>query len=69
MDNEYLELVQERHKLKHQTKLMTVKQEDVVLIKGDKRNRGKWEIDIIDSFIVGRDRVIRGARLRAGGLV
>ena len=45
---------------------MTAKRGDVVLIKGDERNRGKWKIGIIESFIVGRDGVIRGARLRAG---
>jgi hypothetical protein len=44
---------------------MTANRGDVVLIKGDERNRGKWKIGIIESFIVGRDGVIRGARLRA----
>jgi hypothetical protein len=48
---------------------MTAKRGDVVLIKGDERNRGKWKIGIIESFIVGRNGVIRGARLRAGKLV
>ena len=64
--NEYFELLQERHKLKHKTQPMTAKRGDVILIKGDEQNRGKWKIGIIDSFIVGRDGVIRGARLRAG---
>ncbi len=64
--NEYLKSLRERHKLKHKTKQMTAERGDVVLIKGDERNRGKWKIGIIDSFIVGRDGVIRGARLRAG---
>ena len=64
--NEYLMSLRERHKLKHKTQPMTARRGDVVLIKGDERNRGKWKIGIIDSFIVGRDGVIRGARLRAG---
>ena len=64
--NEYLKSLRERHKLKHKTKQMTAERGDVVLIKGDERNQGKWKIGIIDSFIVGRDGVIRGARLRAG---
>ena len=50
----------------HKTKQMVAKRGDVVLIKGDERNRGKWRIGIIESFIVGRDGVVRGARLRAG---
>jgi hypothetical protein len=45
---------------------MAAKRGDIVLIKGDERNRGKWKIGIIESFIVSRDGVIRGARLRAG---
>jgi hypothetical protein len=45
---------------------MTAKRGDAVLIKGDERNRDKWKFGIIESFIVGRDGVIRGARLRAG---
>ena len=64
--NEYLKSLRERHKLKHKTKQMTAKRGDAVLIKADERNRGKWKIGIIESFVVGRDGVIRGAWLRAG---
>jgi hypothetical protein len=43
--NEYLKSLRERHKLKHKlkhkTKQMMAKRGDVVLIKGDERNRGK----------------------------
>ncbi len=45
---------------------MTAERGNVVLIKGDERNRGKWKIGITDSFIVDGDGVIRGARLRTG---
>ena len=37
-----------------------------MLIKGEERNRGKWNIGIIANLITGRDSVVRGARLRAG---
>ena len=43
-----------------------MKNGDVVLIKGNERNRGKWNIGIMVKLIKGRDRVVRAVRLRAG---
>ena len=59
---EYLKSLRERHKMQ----LITTKRGNVVLIKGDERNRRKWKIGIIGSFIVGKDGVVRGVHLRAG---
>ena len=39
---------------------------DVILNKGEERNRGKWRFGIVEQSIQGRDGVVRGARLRAG---
>ena len=39
---------------------------DVVLIKGDKRNRRKWSFGIVVKLIKGSDGVLRAPRLRAG---
>lgn len=64
--SEYLKALRERHNLKHKTKKLTVKPGDVVLIKGDERNRAKWKIGIVDHLIKGRDGIVRGVRLRAG---
>ena len=44
----------------------SLKQGDVVLIKGEQKNRGTWKIGIVDKLIKGRDLVVRGVRLRAG---
>ena len=52
--------------MKNQTKEMNAKPGDVVLIKGDERNRGKWKIGVIDTLIKGRDGIVRAVRLRAG---
>ena len=52
--------------LKHRKKECTLKQGDVVLIKGEERNRGKWKIGVVDQMFEGRDGVIRAVRLRAG---
>ena len=38
----------------------------MVLIQTEERNHRRWNIGIIVKLIKGRDRVVRGARLRAG---
>ena len=43
-----------------------MKEEDVMPIKGEGRNRGKWKIGVVERLIQGRDRMIRGAQLKAG---
>ena len=63
---EYLKSLRERHNLKHKTKEMTVQLGDVVLIQSPERNRGKWNIGIVNKLIKGRDGVVRAIRLRAG---
>eukprot|EP00112_Aurelia_sp_Birch-Aquarium-sp1_P001588 Seg1172.18 transcript_id=Seg1172.18/GoldUCD/mRNA.D3Y31 product="hypothetical protein" protein_id=Seg1172.18/GoldUCD/D3Y31 len=45
---------------------MDAKEGDVVIIKSDERNGGKWNLGIIVKLIKGRDGVVRAARLRAG---
>ena len=37
-----------------------------MMIKGDEKVRAKWKIDIVTKLITGKDKVVRGARLRAG---
>ena len=39
---------------------------DVVLIKGEERNRGKWNIGIVEEMIKGRDGTVRVMKLMAG---
>ena len=63
---EYVKALRERHNLKHDSKTPSLKEGDVMLIKGEERNRGKWNIGIITNLIIGRDGVVRAARLRAG---
>eukprot|EP00112_Aurelia_sp_Birch-Aquarium-sp1_P019404 Seg4793.1 transcript_id=Seg4793.1/GoldUCD/mRNA.D3Y31 product="hypothetical protein" protein_id=Seg4793.1/GoldUCD/D3Y31 len=63
---EYVKALRERHNLKHDSKIPSLKEGNVVLIKGEERNRGKWSIGIITNFITGRDGVMRAAKLRAG---
>ena len=43
-----------------------MKEEDMMLIKGEECNRGKWKIGVVEHLIRGRNGVIRGAQLSAG---
>ena len=62
---EYLKALRERHDLNHQTEEATLKEGDVILIKGERRKR-QMEVGLVERLIQGRDGVIRGAQLRAG---
>ena len=63
---EYIRSLRERHNLKHKTKELNLQVGDVVLIRSEERNRGKWNFGIVARIIKGRDRVVQAARLRAG---
>jgi hypothetical protein len=64
--NEYLRGLRERHDLTHNEKPNTISEGDVMLIRGDQKNRAKWKIGIVTELITGKDGVVRGATLRAG---
>ena len=64
--NEYMRALRERHDLRHHGKTGKLKEGDVVLIKGEEKNRGKWKLGIVDRLIPGRDGIVRAVRLRAG---
>jgi uncharacterized protein YwbE len=63
---EYLRALRERHKLKHGTNLVGPNVGDVVIIKNDERNRGKWQLGIVTQLLTGKDGIVRGAKVRAG---
>ena len=64
--NEYLRGLRERHNLTHNEKPNSLKIGDVMLIKGDQKNRSMWTIGVVTGLITGRDNVIRGAKLKTG---
>ena len=45
--NEYIKALTECHNLKHHQKTNAIKNRDLVLIKGENKNRGKWNIRIV----------------------
>lgn len=63
---EYLRGLRERHNLKHHGKQTSLKVGDVVIIKAEDKNRGKWPLGIVQELFPGRDGVVRAVRLRAG---
>ena len=63
---EYILALREQHNLKHKALELTVKTGDVVLIKGDKKNHGKWKMGIVKQIIPGCDRNVRAVKLKSG---
>ena len=63
--NEYVRGLRERHRMMNKSKI-SLREGEVVLIKGDEKNRGKWKLGRIEKMFPGRDGVIRAVRLRAG---
>ena len=66
---EYLKALRERHNMKHKENLNKLRVGDVVLIKGDSKNRGKWNIGIVLDLHIGKDGEIRAVKLRVRDLI
>lgn len=58
--NEYVKSLRESHSLKHNRNEMALKPGELVLIRGEERNRGQWRIGIVEKLIQGRDKAARG---------
>ena len=64
--DEYLTALRERHNLSHKEKPVKININDVVMIKGDEKNRGKWKIGIIENVFMVKDNTIRLIRIFTG---
>ena len=64
--SEYPRDLREQHNLKHKGSKVALAKEDVVIIRVEGENRGLWKLGIVEELITGRDRVVRGAKLRVG---
>ena len=62
---EYVKSLRERHTLKHSEERHP-KIGELLLIKSEDENRGKWRIGVVTDLIKGRDGVVRAAKLRVG---
>ena len=56
----------ERDNLIHKEKLVKINISDVLMIKGDEKNRGEWNIEIIENIFMGKDNVNRSLRIHTG---
>ena len=67
---EYLHGLRQRHafvnKVKKKEASGTLQVGDVVIVKSEQRNWGKWQLGIVEHLITGRDWVTRGAKLHTG---
>ena len=63
--SEYIKYLRERHDLSHKGE-SAFKEGDVVIIRGDEKNRAHWKLGIITTLMPGKDGVVRAIRLRAG---
>lgn len=61
---EYLTALRERHNLNHQRKKFQVAVGEVVIIKSDEKNRGRWPLGVVQELFLGRDGVVRGVKLK-----
>ena len=64
--HEHLAALRERHNLSHKEKSVKISINDLVMIKGDEKNRRKWKIEIIENIFMGKDNTIRSIRIRTG---
>lgn len=64
--NEYLKSLRERHRIVHDTAPLELKEGEVVIVRSEERNRGRWPLGIVTELIRGRDGIVRGAKLRSG---
>ena len=64
--SEYVRRLRERHNLKHPGKPCTLAVGDVVILKSEDKNWGKWPLGIVQELYPGRDGVVRAVKLRSG---
>ena len=50
--------------MQHKSKAVNINVGDVVMIKDESKERGKWKISIISELFQGKDDQIRGAQVK-----
>ena len=63
---DYLKVLREHHNLRSKAKKNQLSKGDVVLIQGDQKNRGRWDIGIVMKLNRGRDGAVPSARIKYG---
>ena len=63
---EYLVALRERHNCSGIGMASSLNPGDIVLIRSEEKNRGKWPLGVVVELFNGRDGVVRAVKLRAG---
>ena len=66
---EYLVALREWHNLIHEDKHADIQIDDIVIIKGQSKNRGHWKLAIVEKLHSGKDNVIRAVGLRTEKII
>ena len=61
---EYLTALPERHNMTHKTKVVKIDIEDMVIMKGEDRRRGKWKIGTAKELYQGKDQEIQSVQIK-----
>ena len=60
--HEYLVSLREKHNRKRKDKTFKIDIDDVVMIKGEEKNRAHWKIGTVTHLYIGKDDIIRVAQ-------
>lgn len=63
---EYIRSLREKHRLQGEKEIQSPVIGEMVIIKGDEKNRNLWKLGKIVGLIHGRDGVVRGAKVQTG---
>ena len=66
MEGEYLAALRERHRCNRDGKKASLQIVDVVIVRAEEKNRGKWPLGVVEELFTGRDGVVHAAKLRTG---
>ena len=58
--------LREQHCLKHHRKRFKVNEGDIVLVQSEAKNRGKWQMAVVQKVFPRKDGVVRAVRIKTG---
>ena len=64
--HKYLVALRERHNLSYKGRTRKVNIGDIVMIKGESKNRGHWKIGKASQLYTRKDEVLRGVQMQVG---
>ena len=56
--------LRERYNLHHKERTSRTQIGDVVIIKGEGKNQGKWKLGIVENLYIGKDELVKAVGLR-----